>query len=116
MLQSVVTTFDAQVSQTNSSVRNVVDSTWEGEDATAFEASWQQFQGDAATLRAVLESLIGRLYQAEGTYGMTETGLSGAFAQNQNKSAARPQEKKSGLGAAQLAQPTGPAADRGIAQ
>lgn len=116
MLQSVVSTFDAHVSQTNASVRNVVDATWEGEDATAFEASWQQFQGDAAALRAVLESLIGRLYQAEGTYGMTETGLSGAFAQNQNKSAVRPQEKKNGLGAAQLAQSTEAEVDRGVAR
>jgi WXG100 family type VII secretion target len=76
LLQSVVSTFDAHVSETDSVVRSVVDSSWEGEDATLFDTNWQEFQAGAAALRAVLSSLAGRLQAAEGGYGSTETGLS----------------------------------------
>jgi WXG100 family type VII secretion target len=112
LLQSVVSTFDAHVSETDSVVRSVVDSSWEGEDATLFDTNWQEFQASAVALRAVLSSLAGRLQAAEGGYGSTETGLSGGFSESAGAMAVRPAAASAGLSAAAPAdQPSAPAGE-----
>lgn len=97
LLQSVVSTFDAHVAETGSVVRSVVDSSWEGEDATLFEKNWQEFQAGATALRTVLSSLAGRLQAAEGGYGSTESGLSGGFSESAGAMAVRPAAASAGL-------------------
>jgi len=112
LLQSVVSTFDAHVAETNSVVRSVVDSSWEGEDATLFDTNWQEFQASATALRSVLASLATRLQAAEGGYGTTETGLSGGFSESAGAMAVRPAAATAGLSEAVPAdQPSPPAGE-----
>jgi len=112
LLQSVVSTFDAHVAETNSVVRSVVDSSWEGEDATLFDTNWQEFQASATALRTVLASLATRLQAAEGGYGTTETGLSGGFSESAGAMAVRPAAATAGLSEAVPAdQPSPPAGE-----
>jgi len=112
LLQSVVSTFDAHVAETNSVVRSVVDSSWEGEDATLFDTHWQEFQASATALRSVLASLATRLQAAEGGYGTTETGLSGGFSESAGAMAVRPAAATAGLSEAVPAdQPSPPAGE-----
>jgi len=112
LLQSVVSTFDAHVAETNSVVRSVVDSSWEGEDATLFDTNWQEFQASATALRTVLASLATRLQAAEGGYGTTETGLSGGFSESAGAMTVRPAAATAGLSEAVPAdQPSPPAGE-----
>jgi WXG100 family type VII secretion target len=107
LLQSVVSTFDAQVAETDSVVRSVVDSSWQGEDATVFDTQWNEFQAGATALRAVLSSLATRLQAAEGGYGATEAGLGSGFADSEGALAVRPAASPTaGLGAPSSSDPS----------
>ncbi|WP_144711520.1 WXG100 family type VII secretion target [Curtobacterium pusillum] len=85
MLRTVITTFDGHLSETDAAVRTVVDTAWKGEDATAFETTWTDFQADAVLLRGVLESLAVRLVAAESAYHGNETALGAAFSDTRSQ-------------------------------
>ncbi|WP_186317578.1 WXG100 family type VII secretion target [Curtobacterium sp. 9128] len=97
MLRSVVATFDGHISETDAAVRNVVDTAWKGEDATAFHTTWGEFQAGATLLRGVLESLAVRLVSAETAYHGNETALGGAFADTRSQLTPQAAREKSGL-------------------
>ncbi len=97
MLRSVVATFDGHISETDAAVRNVVDTAWKGEDATAFQTTWGEFQASSGVLRGVLESLAVRLMSAETAYQGNETSLGGAFADTRSQLAPQTARDKAGL-------------------
>lgn len=80
LLDSVVATFDSNLSQASSTVSNVAGSTWQGADADKFVELWGQYEEGAILVRAALSGLAAQLRMAESGYLTTEVGLSGGFA------------------------------------
>jgi WXG100 family type VII secretion target len=80
-LQTVVAVFDAACNQANSSVRGVVNASWQGEDADNFDQQWTQWNATALTVRTSLVALAAQLTAAEGSYTTTESGLGSGFIQ-----------------------------------
>lgn len=78
-LQSVVTTFDAQVAEAASVVSSVSGASWQGDDADTFLEAWTEWQAGAVVVRAALTSLATKLVSAQSGYLGTEGGLSGRF-------------------------------------
>lgn len=78
-LQSVVTTFDAQVAEAASVVSSVSGASWQGDDADTFVEAWTEWQAGAVVVRAALTSLATKLVSAQSGYLGTEGGLSGRF-------------------------------------
>lgn len=97
MLRTVVATFDGHLADTDAAVRAVIDTAWKGEDATAFDTTWTDFQADAVLLRGVLESLAIRLVAAESAYSGNETALGGAFTDTRSQLASAGSTDRPGL-------------------
>jgi uncharacterized protein YukE len=89
LLQTVIATFDAHVAETDAAVTSVAGKSWKGDDSEMLEQIWTSWQASATGVRQTLEGLAIALRSAEGGYNTTESGLTGAFTQNQGRTNAK---------------------------
>jgi WXG100 family type VII secretion target len=78
LMQSVIATFDSNVSTARSQVTSVVDASWRGPDADTFSQAWTEFEATTVTVRAALEGLALALQNASLAYNATESGVNNA--------------------------------------
>lgn len=84
LLDGACTMFDGNVSSVDETVSRVVSSGWNGDDSDAFQASWAEWRGQAAALRATLSGLAAQLVAAGGQYSSTDSGLGSGFVQERS--------------------------------
>ena len=79
LLQTAIATFDARVTNSDGVVHNIVNATWEGQDADLFATSWSQWHTQAMAVRESLESIALTLIAAQAGYEGVENALDGGF-------------------------------------
>ena len=79
LLQSAIATFDERVANSDGVVQNVVNATWEGEDAELFASSWSLWHTQAMAVRQSLDSIAMTLLAAQAGYQGVENALDGGF-------------------------------------
>lgn len=79
LLQSAIATFDERVANSDGVVHNIVNGSWQGQDAELFASSWQQWHTGAMGVRQVLENISLTLLAAQAGYEGVENALDGGF-------------------------------------